>query len=119
MNAKPSRGPIKFDPPKMMLFAKIVCPDCGWNGHVPFSPLTLEGDFYCVNIDCRMHYRLKLLPPDTARTEMEEMLKLAVQSIQKSRDIDWSTTEIATSAGKSASWSRTSRGCTASIMLRC
>ncbi len=97
---KPSNKPVKFDPPKMMLFAKIVCPDCGWSGYVPFSPLNLEGDFYCVNIECRMHYRMRLLPPDTVRKDMEEMLKLAVQSIQKSHDIDWSTTGIAMSAGE-------------------
>ncbi len=91
-----SEHKLKFDPPKVALVAKVACPDChGSYNMIPFSPLTLEGEFYCRNPKCNAAYRMKLLPHESQKNSVEEMLKLAVQSIQKSRAIDWSQSSLA------------------------
>ena len=87
---------VKFDPPKVALVAKVACPDCHVSYNmIPFSPLTLEGEFYCPNPKCKAAYRMKLLPHESQKNSVDEMLKLAVQSIQKSRAIDWSQSSLA------------------------
>ena len=91
-----SEDKVKFDPPKVALVAKVACPDCHVSYNtIPFSPLTLEGEFYCPNPKCNAAYRMKLLPHESQKNSVEEMLKLAVQSIQKSRAIDWSQSSLA------------------------
>ncbi len=91
-----SEHKVKFDPPKVALVAKVACPDCHVSYNmIPFSPLTLEGEFYCPNPKCNAAYRIKLLPHESQKNSVEEMLKLAVQSIQKSRAIDWSQSGLA------------------------
>jgi hypothetical protein len=91
-----SEHKVKFDPPKVALVAKVACPDCHVSYNmIAFSPVTLEGEFYCPNPKCNAAYRMKLLLHDSQKDSVEEMLKLAVLSIQKSRAIDWSQSGLA------------------------